>query len=119
MKSKKIIWAFLPLSAAMILASCGTNEPTPEPSSETPTTSEVGASELPPSSETESHEGEIITHRQGLNKTLAEGAVTRAFDQRFDVSVEDFSGDSLNGTSSAEIHKGFLREVVDSNLDSF
>ena len=120
MKSKKLIWAFLPLSAAMILASCGTDTPTPEPSySENPTTSEVGTSELPSSSDTSSQEGEVITHRQGLNKALAEGAVTRAFDKRFDIPLEDFSGESLLGTSNVEIHKGILREVVDSNLDSF
>lgn len=123
MKSKKAVWVMLPLSAAMLLASCGETKPTP-PSSETnPSTSEVTSStsgdkgSSTPSSESTSQES--IDHRNGLVKELAEGALTRSFDERFDQSVEDFTGESLSGTSDATIHKGILREVVDSNLESF
>lgn len=127
MKSKKAVWVMLPLSAAMLLASCGPEQPTPSSSEINPTTSEVnpasedkGSADTPtptPSSEPDSHES--IDHRNGLVKELAEGALTRSFDQRFDQSVEDFTGESLSGASDATIHKGILREVVDSNLESF
>ena len=125
MKSKKFVWAMLPLSAAMLLASCGVDtpassssaDPAPRSSEVTPPapSSEQGSVSQGPQSD--SHEN--VDHRDGLVKDLAEGAVTRDFDERFDQSVEDFSGDSLSGTSEAAIHKGILREVVDSNLPSF
>ena len=114
MKGKKLL-GLLCLSAAMLLASCGSPTPTPA-SSEVPPAST--ASEVPPTSDSESKPAEI-THREGLNKTLAEGAVTRTYDERFDSIVEDFSGASLLGTTDGESHAGYLREVVDSNLTSF
>ncbi len=127
MKGKKIL-GLLCLSAAMLLASCGSSTPTPTSSEVPPTSSEVpptpSTSEVPPapSSETESDsesKPEEITHREGLNKTLAEGAITRTYDERFDTIVEDFSGETLLGTTDGESHDGYLREVVDSNLGSF
>ncbi len=103
MKGKRLLWAFLPLSAAMILASC---------------TEPVESSSQPSSSESSSVK-ETITHRTSLNKTLADGAVTRSYDERFDTVVEDFSGEKLLGTSDGTSHNAYLREIVDSNLESF
>ncbi len=103
MKGKRLLWAFLPLSAAMILASC---------------TEPVESSSQPSSSESSSVK-ETITHRTSLNKTLADGAVTRNYDERFDTVVEDFSGEKLLGTSDGTSHNAYLREIVDSNLESF
>ncbi len=133
MKGKKIL-GLMCLSAAMLLASCGPSTPTPTSSEVPPASTEVvppaPSSEVvppAPSSDTDSDTAdsdseskpEEITHREGLNKTLAEGAVTRTYDERFDSIVEDFSGESLLGTSDGESHAGYLREVVDSNLASF
>lgn len=105
MKIKKLAWAVLPLSAAMLLAACGDDSPTP--SSTEPTSSETSST------------GETINHRSGLVKQVAETAITRDFDSRFDENLEDFTGESLSGASDASIHKGLLREVVDSDLPSF
>ena len=42
MKSKKFVWAMLPLSAAMLLASCGVDTPASSSSADpTPSSSEV------------------------------------------------------------------------------
>lgn len=118
MKGKKLLFGMLPLSAAMILAAC--NPSVPASSSSNPASEETPSSEIvtptPTSSETSKEE---VTHRGGLNKTLAEGAVTRDYDERFDKTIEDFSGESLNGVSDATRHNAFLREVVDSNLPDF
>lgn len=118
MKGKKLLFGMLPLSAAMILAAC--NPSVPASSSSNPASEETPSSEIvtptPTSSETSKEE---VTHREGLNKTLAEGAVTRDYDERFDKTIEDFSGESLNGVSDATRHNAFLREVVDSNLPDF
>lgn len=114
MKGKKLIW-LLPLSAAMLLAGCNPGTEEPASSDVTPTTSETPA---PSSSENPSSE-EGVTHRAGFNRSLAEGAVTRSYDERFDKIVEDFSGETPNGTTTGSLHDGVLREVVDSNLTSF
>ncbi len=123
MKGKKFLWVMLPLAAGLILAGCNndkgssssdaggdnTSSSTPAPvdpgdsSSSTPTPTPV----------------DPVQHRDGLNKTLADGAITREYDKRFDEEVEDFSGESLLGVSDGVSHKGILREVVDSNLTSF
>ena len=124
MKGKKLIWGLLPLSAAMILAACNNEVPTPSDSKE-PTSSEVTpttpSSEDPTPTPTPSSEEprEDVTHRAGLNKTLAEGAITRDYDERFDKVVEDFSGETILGETTGEKHEGYLRVVIDSNLDSF
>ncbi len=117
MKGKRIL-ALLCLSAAMLLASCGPSAPTPTSSEVPPTSSDVPPA---PSSDDNSKESnpEEVTHREGLSKTLAEGAITRTYDERFDSIVEDFSGESLLGTTDGESHDGHLREVVDSDLGSF
>lgn len=123
MKGKKFLWVMLPLAAGLILAGCNndkgssssdaggdnTSSSTPAPvdpgdsSSSTPTPTPV----------------DPVQHRDGLNKTLADGAITREYDKRFDEEVEDFSGESLLGVSDGVSHKGYLREIVDSNLTSF
>ena len=119
MKGKKIL-GLLCLSAGLLLASCSPSEPGPT-SSEVPPAS--SSSELPPESSSEvppdTSSAEQVTHRGGLNKTLAEGAITRTYDERFDAIVEDFSGASLLGTTDGTSHAGYLREVVDSELESF
>ena len=126
MKGKKIL-SLLCLSAAMLLASCNpatpsssTSEVPPAPSSSEVPPEPSSTSEVPPDSTSSSEDkDDQIAHREGLNKTIAEGAVTRTYDERFDKIVEDFSGETLLGTTDGEQHKGFLREVVDSNLESF
>lgn len=120
MKGKKLLLGMLPLSAAMILAACGEDHPVT--SSQTPDSSVITtpSSEINPPAPVSSEEHrESVTHRGGLNKTLAEGAITRDYDERFDKMVEDFSGESLKGVTDATRHNSFLREVVDSNLDNF
>lgn len=122
MKGKKLIW-LLPLSAAMLLAGCNPGTDEPASSDVTPTTSETptpSSSETPtPSSSEASTSEEDVTHREGFNHSLAEGAVTRSYDERFDKIVEDFSGETPSGTTTGTLHNGVLREVVDSNLTSF
>ncbi len=128
MKGKKLLLVMLPLSVGMILAACGPdNKPDQSSSSNSPASSvtptPASSSETPISSseqqDTSSSKTDPVTHRAGLNKTLAEGAITRNYDERFDTIIEDFSGDSLLGTTDGATHKAYLREVVDSNLESF
>lgn len=122
MKGKKLIWVALPVSVMMILAACGGDKT--DPSSTSASSSDVTSSVTPtpsstPTTESSSSVQDPVTHRAGLNKTLAEGAVTRAYDERFDKEVEDFSGASLLGTTTGTQHNGYLRVIADSNLDSF
>ncbi len=128
MKGKKLLLVMLPFSVGMILAACSPdNKPDQSSSSNSPTSSvtppPASSSETPISSseqqDTSSSKTDPVTHRAGLNKTLAEGAITRNYDERFDTIIEDFSGESLLGTTDGVTHKAYLREVVDSNLESF
>lgn len=128
MKGKKLLLVMLPFSVGMILAACSPdNKPDQSSSSNSPTSSvtptPASSSETPASSseqeDTSSSKTDPVTHRAGLNKTLAEGAITRNYDERFDSIIEDFSGESLLGTTDGVTHKAYLREVVDSNLESF
>ncbi len=118
MKGKKMLLGMLPLSAAMILAACNPDAPATS-SNSNGSDSSSNSETISPSSTGSESKGEAVTHRAGLNKTLAENAITRDYDERFDKNIEDFSGESLNGTSDATKHASFLREVVDSDLDGF
>jgi hypothetical protein len=87
-------------------------------SSETKTSSGKEASSEQESS-SDATSVEPIDHLPAFNKDIDEGAVTRTYDERFDTIVEDFSGETPLGTTTGATHDGFLREVVDSNLDNF
>ncbi len=114
----------LPLAASLIMAGCNdddsstsskggddTSSIAPSSSSSDPGSS---SSSIPTPTPTDP-----VQHRDGLTKTLGDGAITREYDERFDAIVEDFSGESINGVSDGVLHKGILREVVDSKLTSF
>ncbi len=111
----------LPLSVGAILAACSPeNKPDQSSSSSSPSSSVISSStSTSSSSSSSSSKTDPVTHRAGLNKTLAEGAVTRNYDERFDTIIEDFSGETMLGSSDGVAHKAYLREVVDSNLESF
>lgn len=110
MKGKKFL-GLLTLSASMLLASCGGGD--------TPASSTPGSSPEPTPSTSSSVTPTPAETIPALNKTQAEGAVTRDYDERFDKAVEDFSGESISGTTTGTLHSGILREVVDSSLPSF
>ncbi len=121
MKGKKFLWVMLPLAAGLILAGCKDNNDSSTPSQGGDDTSSSIPGPVDPGDSSSSTPAPVdpVEHRGGLNKTLADGAVTREYDERFDTIVEDFSTESIVGTSDGVSHKAFLREVVDSNLASF
>jgi len=111
MKKKQLAWAVLPLAALFVLASCGTSDTSSVPDTTSDVTSVIPSSDpLPPStSEPEGHTQVIGS----FNRTAAEGEGTREFDDRFDIEVEDFSGETIEGTTNGERHNGKLRAIVD------
>ncbi len=126
MKGKKSLLVVLPFSVGMILAACSTDKPDQSSSSSSQASSVISSSPISSSTssssskqESSSSQSDPVTHRAGLNKALAEGAITRNYDERFDTIIEDFSGESMLGNSDGVVHKAFLREVVDSDLESF
>lgn len=139
---KHLTWAVLPLAA--LLVACGQPTPTsnassvpptttsvvpssevPTPSSEAPTPSSEApapSSEVPaPSSEASAPSSEApvpVDHLEAYGK-VASAAEQRKFDERFDAMVDDFSGDALAGTTDGVRHNGFLRALVDNNVEPF
>ncbi|MCH4228792.1 MAG: hypothetical protein LKF75_03740 [Bacilli bacterium] len=124
MKKRIFVMAATTLLALAGLAACepADQSSTPGPDS-TPTTSDNTTSNPTTSDEPTSNDSnsqpEVITHRNEWTKSVPEGAITRDYDKRFDEEVEDFSTATLAGSSTVNVHNGFLRSVVDSNLDSF
>ena len=142
MKKKSKAWAVLPLAA--LLLACGapstssTSSAAPTPSSSatssssvapTPSSSETSTpsssqAPTPSSSDTsapsssEAPTPEVITHLDAYTGVAA-GAELRDFDERFDTKVDDFSGETINGTTDGVRHNGILRALVDSELDNF
>ena len=69
-------------------------------------------------SQSSSSSQEPVEHLEGY-APVSSAIETRDFDERFDVMVDDFSGDAIQGTTTGTLHEGYLRALVDSNLDSF
>ena len=137
MKKKTLAWAVLPIAA--LLVACGGN---PEPASSgtpsvpstsqpasTPSTSEPSVTTSEPITTSEpattsdstvlsSDPEEPIIHLPAWTDVSA-SAEQRAFDERFDTMLDDFSGATIRGQTDGVRHEGFLRAQVDSELDNF
>lgn len=117
MKGRKLWMGLIPLSVGMILAGCKTK--TSESGNVTADPLPTSDTTSPATSDSHTSEASDVTHRNALNKNLADGAITRDYDERFDKEVEDFSGESILGTTTGTVHNPYLRVIVDSKLDSF
>ncbi len=130
MKKKTYAWAVLPVIA--LLAACG-NTPasspsgasSPEPTSASATPPASSSSTPAPASSSTTPEPssssvtpDPVVHLDGY-APVDKNAEVRDFDKRFDQIVDDFSGETLNGTTDGVRHEGFLRALVDSALPSF
>lgn len=113
MKKKTLAWAVLP--AALLLAACGGGRSEESPSDSS--TPEESTSQT--ESETSSTSESTVNHLDDFTHATGE-AVERAYDERFDVMLEDFSGENLAGeTEGGTLHKGRFEGVVDSDLYNF
>ncbi len=109
MKKKIFVMSMASLLCALPLVSCGGDAPVPSASSNPPSSSDSGlSSEVPP-----------VTTMEEFVSTVDPDAVTRDFDDRFDVEVEDFSGENIAGKTTGTKNKGYLMVNIDNNLPSF
>ena len=59
--------------------------------------------------------GNVINHQSPFVTVVENPSQTRAFDENFDYVLDDFSGETLNGTTTGVRNESFLRVLVDSN----
>lgn len=102
----------------------GTSSTSEETSSSESSSGTSSTSEETSSSESSSEESsssvDPIEHREDFVKNIASDAITRDYDERFDVIVEDFSSaSSIAGTTTGHTSSAFMRSVIDNQLDSF
>ena len=120
---KKANVVLLVLATAGLLAACGgpgssESEPIESPSSsvETPSSTEPVETTTEPTPSTSIEDP--IEHQAPYTKDLAEGTIERAYDDKFDLMHDDFSGETTNGVAS-EINAPTLRVLVDSANGDF
>jgi hypothetical protein len=129
MKKTKIAWALLPLAAMVGLVGCQSTSTSVANGSSNTTSSQTNSSANSSSKEESSSKSssgassnsseDQVEHRDDFVKSVSDSAVIRTYDGRFDKMLDDFSGETMNGTGDAEANAPTLRVMVDSNLDSF
>lgn len=115
MKKSKLLTILL--MVGVMSAGCsgnGPNNPTSSPSLPNSSDTIPGTSTITPP-------GPSMDHQNPLVKSVAEGALVRNYNDAFDTMVEDFSGESLVGTTvNGEFSShGVLRVLVDSENQDF
>lgn len=118
MKNKKLLFL---LASILVMAGCNktsesvSNEPdssinTPSSSENTPSSSEENSSSTTPS----------ITHQDPLVKEISDVSQTRDYDSKYDLMLEDFSSNTLDGeTTGQHLSSSSLRVLVDSANEDF
>ncbi len=118
---KKANVVLLVLAAAGLLAACGgpaSSESEPEEPSSTSTVEPTPSSSTEEPTPSSSDSVDPIEHQAPYTKDLAEGTIERAYDDKFDLMHDDFSGETTNGVAS-EINAPTLRVLVDSANGDF
>ena len=110
---KKTHLLVVSLAAMMALAGCNTT-PTVPTSTEPPTTEPTTDPSTEPTTPVET-----IEHQDEFTREIENVSSTRAYDERFDEMLDDFSGESINGKTTGTINSNTLKVLVDSqNVDA-
>ena len=118
---KKANVVLLVLAAAGLLAACGgpaSSESEPEEPSSTSTVEPTPSSSTEEPTPSSSDSVDPVEHQAPYTKDLAEGTIERAYDDKFDLMHDDFSGETPNGVAS-EVNAPTLRVLVDSANGDF
>lgn len=111
MKNKKLLALLLLVGLGLT----GCNKPGPSSSSEAGDSSEQSSET---SSESEDSQ-EVVDHQDPFVNEVAQDVLLRTYNEQFDLMVDDFSSQTLNGTLTGTENQNLLRVMVDSEHDNY